>query len=97
MKALSETEIKELIRDNLKGWSFDGTFLVKSFKFKDFVNAFSFMTAIAIQAEKIDHHPDWANVYNTVNIKLNTHDAHGITKLDSDLAHIIEDLYSHHA
>jgi len=90
MKALSITEVKKFLSANLKSWSFDGTFISRNFKFSNFVNAFAFMTSVALQAEKADHHPDWSNVYNTVNIKLNTHDAKGITQLDFDLADIID-------
>jgi 4a-hydroxytetrahydrobiopterin dehydratase len=90
MKALSITEVKKFLSANLKSWSFDGTFISRNFKFSNFVNAFAFMTSVALQAEKADHHPDWSNVYNTVNIKLNTHDAKGITQLDFDLAAIID-------
>ena len=93
MKALSKIEIKEFLSDNLKNWSFDGNYLKRDFEFKTFVEAFSFMTAVAIEAEKIDHHPDWSNVYNRVAIKLNTHDAKGITKLDFDLADIIDRVF----
>jgi 4a-hydroxytetrahydrobiopterin dehydratase len=93
MKALSKIEVKELLSENLKQWSFDGNYLKRDFEFKSFVEAFSFMTAIAIEAEKIDHHPDWSNVYNRVAIKLNTHDAKGITKLDFDLADTIDRVF----
>jgi 4a-hydroxytetrahydrobiopterin dehydratase len=51
------------------------------------------MTAVAFEAEKMNHHPDWSNVYNTLNIKLNTHDANGITQNDFDLAGIIDKLF----
>ena len=54
------------------------------------------MTAIAIEAEKIDHHPDWSNVYNSVRINLNTHDAKGITKLDFDLADVIDRVFENY-
>lgn len=90
MKALSETEVKKFLSANLKSWSFDGTYISRNLKFSNFVNAFAFMTSVALQAEKAEHHPDWSNVYNTVNIKLNTHDAKGITQLDFDLAAIID-------
>jgi 4a-hydroxytetrahydrobiopterin dehydratase len=90
MKALSNNEITEFLSSKLKDWSFAGNAIKRDFKFKTFVEAFSFMTAIALEAEKIDHHPDWNNVYNTVSIKLNTHDAGGITQLDFDLADKID-------
>jgi 4a-hydroxytetrahydrobiopterin dehydratase len=95
MKTFSATEIKDLLSDNLKEWSFEGTYITRSFKFANFVEAFSFMTAIALEAEKMDHHPDWSNVYNTVKIKLNTHEAKGITRKDLDLAEKIDSLFPH--
>ena len=93
MKAFSITEVRELLTVNLKSWSFDGTYITRAVKFKSFVEAFSFMTAIALVAEKMDHHPEWSNVYNSVTIKLNTHDANGITQMDLDLAQAIDKLY----
>lgn len=93
MKAFSNTEVKELLLTKLKDWSFDGTYISRNFKFKNFVNAFSFMTSIAMEAEKMDHHPDWSNIYNSVTIKLNSHDAKGITQLDFDLAQVIDRLF----
>lgn len=92
MKALTKTEVKKYLSANLKNWSFDGEYIKRDFKFKTFVQAFSFMTAVALEAEKIDHHPEWNNVYNKVTINLNTHDAKGITQLDFDLAGIIDKL-----
>lgn len=61
------------------------------------MEAFSFMTAIALEAEKLDHHPDWSNVYNNVRISLNTHDAKGITTLDFDLANKIDNVFENHS
>ena len=60
--------------------------LHRRFQFVDFVEAFAFMTAVALVAEKMDHHPDWENVWNKVTVRLNTHDAGGITVLDFKLA-----------
>ncbi len=93
MKAFSTTEVKQSLKVNLKSWSFDETHITRTLKFKTFVEAFSFMTAIALVAEKMDHHPEWSNVYNSVTIRLNTHDANGITKMDIDLAQAIDKLY----
>jgi 4a-hydroxytetrahydrobiopterin dehydratase len=64
----------------------------KKFKFKSFIQAFSWMTSVAIIAEKMDHHPEWANVYNTVEVTLTTHSVGGLTKLDLTLARKM-DLY----
>jgi 4a-hydroxytetrahydrobiopterin dehydratase len=92
MKALSENEIKKILKAELKNWIFEGACISRIFKFSDFVNAFSFMTSVALHAEKADHHPDWSNIYNIVNIRLNTHDAGGITVQDLDLARTIDSL-----
>lgn len=64
----------------------------KTFKFPDFNAAFSFMTRVALKAEQLDHHPEWSNVYNKVEITLSTHDAGGVTELDAALAKFIDDL-----
>jgi 4a-hydroxytetrahydrobiopterin dehydratase len=63
----------------------------KSFAFSDFKSAFGFMTQVALKAEQMDHHPEWFNVYNRVEITLATHDANGVTTLDLELAKFIED------
>jgi 4a-hydroxytetrahydrobiopterin dehydratase len=72
----------------LPGWylAADGLSISRTFTFKNFSEAFAFMTRAALAAEKLDHHPDWSNVYNTVDVKLNTHDAGGLTELDFELA-----------
>ena len=72
----------------LEGWSVsdDGAAIRKRFQFRDFSQAFGFMTRCALEAEKMDHHPDWSNVYNRVTIDLVTHDAGGLTDLDIQLA-----------
>jgi 4a-hydroxytetrahydrobiopterin dehydratase len=66
----------------LRGWSIVGGKLHRQFLFKDFVEAFGFMTAVALIAESMNHHPDWSNVYNRVTVELTTHDAGGITAMD---------------
>ena len=88
-KKLSGSELDEIIK-NLHGWELKDGKLQKSFKFSNFVEAFGFMTKIALEAEKINHHPDWSNVYNTVSVKLSTHDTDGITDYDIKLAKIID-------
>ena len=72
----------------LPGWAEvqDGKGIGKTFVFKDFNEAFGFMTRAALVAEKMDHHPEWRNVYKTVEVVLSTHDAGGVTKLDIALA-----------
>jgi len=93
MNALSITQVTDFLTSKLKNWSFDGNVIKREFKFKTFVEAFSFMTAVALEAEKLDHHPDWSNVYNSVSINLNTHDAGGITQLDIDLGQVIDRVF----
>jgi 4a-hydroxytetrahydrobiopterin dehydratase len=77
----------------LTGWSAaDGRdAIAKTFTFKDFNAAFGFMTRIALAAEKLDHHPEWFNVYNRVEVLLATHDADGVTELDVKLARIMDE------
>ena len=72
----------------LSGWaSLSGRdAIAKSFKFKTFSEAFGFMTRVALAAEKMDHHPEWTNVYNKVDVVLSTHSAQGVTELDVKLA-----------
>lgn len=79
----------------LKGWTLHGKEIKKEFKFKDFVEAFGFMTKVALHAEKLNHHPEWKNTYNTVSITLSTHDAGGLTELDFKLAAKIEKITEH--
>ncbi len=64
----------------------------KNFKFRNFNRAFGFMTEIALMAEKMDHHPEWSNVYNRVNITLTTHDAGGLSHKDIELARFIDSI-----
>lgn len=94
-KVLSSLEIATELK-NLNGWSLKGDKISKNFEFKDFIQAFSFMTRVALEAEKANHHPEWFNVYNKVNIELRTHDCEdpkgGITRKDINLAQSIENL-----
>jgi 4a-hydroxytetrahydrobiopterin dehydratase len=73
---------------SLNGWVLEegGTAIRKEFKFKNFSEAFAFMTRAALAAEKLDHHPEWSNVYNKVDVRLTTHSADGLTALDFELA-----------
>lgn len=67
--------------------------LRRAFKFSNFIEAFSFMTKIAFKAEKMNHHPEWSNVYNKVEVLLTTHDAGGVTQKDKELSEYIDSLY----
>lgn len=96
MKTLTEDEVTNYLSIHLKQWNLVESAIRREFKFKTFVEAFSFMTAIALEAEKMDHHPDWSNSYNKVMIALATHSANGITQNDFDLANKIDALYKNH-
>jgi 4a-hydroxytetrahydrobiopterin dehydratase len=94
MKKLTEQEVAIFLEKNLKEWTFEKNTIFRNFKFKTFVEAFSFMTAVAFNAEKLNHHPDWSNSYNKVNIVLTNHEAGGVTQLDFDLAAIADSIFS---
>jgi 4a-hydroxytetrahydrobiopterin dehydratase len=89
---LSEHEVAEELK-KLAGWSKANGNLHRVFEFKDFTQAFGFMTRVALAAEKMDHHPDWSNSWNKVTVDLSTHSAGGITKNDFELAGKIQQIY----
>ena len=89
--ALSDTDIQRRL-ETYTEWTLQGKKLYRRLVFEDFVHAFGFMTQIAIVAEKIDHHPEWANVYRTVDIYLTTHEADGVSERDFELLEKIEHL-----
>ena len=82
---LSEEEIHRRLQD-LPGWERAGDRIRRELRFDDFAAAFGFVTRLALRAEKLDHHPEWSNVYDRVRIELSTHDAGGLTALDFELA-----------
>lgn len=84
----------EEIRAALEGWSLREGRLYRQITFATFSEAFAFMTRVAGIAEEMNHHPDWRNVYNRVEIELTTHDLGGLSPLDVELAHRIEQLAS---
>lgn len=89
MKKLSEQEINQKL-ESLEGWTLSNNSLQTSFEFENFKEAFTLMTRIAFEAEKMNHHPDWRNVYNQLEISLSTHDSGGVTEKDFELARAIE-------
>ena len=84
-------EIQQRLAD-LSGWSLRQGKLYRSFEFENFVEAFGFMASVALLAEKMNHHPEWSNVYSRVDILLTTHDAGGISERDFALANQISQL-----
>lgn len=77
-----------------EGWSLEegGKAIARTFTFKNFSEAFAFLTRVAMHAEKVDHHPEFTNVWNRIDFRLTTHDAHGVTQRDIDLAKAIDAL-----
>lgn len=94
-KRLEQAEIRRRL-DGAPGWTLgsDGLSIRRALEFRDFNEAFGFMTRIALAAEKADHHPEWSNVYNRVEISLTTHDSGGLTDKDFALAAAINEAAS---
>jgi 4a-hydroxytetrahydrobiopterin dehydratase len=86
---LSEQDITAAL-SGLTGWTVSNGKLRREYKFPDFIHAFGFMATAAIAIEKMNHHPEWSNVYNRVTVELVTHDAGGITHNDVELARTLE-------
>ena len=93
IEPLSQAEREDAL-EGLPEWDFDEgrDAILRSFVFADFVEAFGFMTRVALLAEKADHHPEWSNVWNRVEIALTTHDAGGLSHRDIELAESIDGL-----
>jgi 4a-hydroxytetrahydrobiopterin dehydratase len=90
-RALTDGEVAEGL-GRVPGWERRGDRIARSFRFRDFAEAFGWMTSVALVAERLDHHPEWRNVWATVEVELTTHDAGGITALDFELAEAMERL-----
>ena len=91
MMRLSESDIDEELK-KLTGWNVKDAKLHKEFQFDNFNQAFGFMTRAAMEIEKMNHHPEWFNVYNRITVDLTTHEAGGITNNDVNLARILNSL-----
>lgn len=91
MKRLSDTEIDAQLA-GLPGWQLKDGKLHREFRFADFSAAFGFMTRVALAAEKLEHHPDWSNVWNKVVVDLSTHDVGGLSAKDFQLAVAMNEL-----
>ncbi len=91
MQKLNATQVTEMLH-TLPGWSHDAQrgAISRSYVFADFIQAFGFMTQIAIAAEKHNHHPEWSNVYNRVSITWTTHDVNGLSSNDITLARLCD-------
>ncbi len=93
MKKFATEEITSIL-PQLEGWLLVDNALETSFEFPSFKDAFAAMTRIAFEAERLQHHPDWSNSYNTLTIRLTTHDADGVTEKDVEFAKLINELVS---
>jgi 4a-hydroxytetrahydrobiopterin dehydratase len=96
LKLTPEERTKDLATTVLaNGWTMDNTgrdAIQKKYNFKDFNEAFGFMTRVALKADKMDHHPEWFNVYNRVEVTLSTHDCSGLSQNDVELANFMDQL-----
>jgi 4a-hydroxytetrahydrobiopterin dehydratase len=90
-KRATEAQIEEALAE-LDSWTVESGKLHREYRFRDFVQAFGFMTQVALVAERSTHHPEWSNVYNRVMVDLTTHEARGITQKDLDLAREMEQI-----
>ena len=88
-RPLSPDEVSDLVAA-LDGWELDGASLRRQLVFENFVQAFGFMAQVALIAERLDHHPNWSNVYNRVDIAVTTHDAGGLTALDFEFVRRVD-------
>jgi 4a-hydroxytetrahydrobiopterin dehydratase len=88
-RPLSQDEVAALV-EALDGWALDGASLRRQLIFDSFVQAFGFMAQVALIAERLDHHPNWSNVYNRVDLSITTHDAGGLTALDFEFARRVD-------
>ena len=91
MDKYNEQTIREVLKE-LKNWRFENNGINQECVFKNFSEAMGFIDKVGILAEKMNHHPEWCNVYNNVTIRLTTHDANGVTSKDIDLAKAIDTL-----
>lgn len=89
---MSDDDVAAALAD-LPGWELDGDAIVAQFRFADFARAFGFMAAVAVEAQAMNHHPEWSNVYNRVDVRLSTHDAGGLTSNDVELAARMNELH----
>lgn len=96
VKKLSDSEITAEL-ESIPDWRIEDDKLYRQFLFPRFVEAFGFMASVATVCEKQDHHPEWFNVYNKVQISLTTHEAGGISERDFDLARSIDDIHARFA
>jgi 4a-hydroxytetrahydrobiopterin dehydratase len=92
VELIAPEELPALLAGLVDWQSTDGQAITREFEFPDFGRAMAFMTAVAVRADRIDHHPEWSNVYRKVSVRLTTHSAHGLTRLDFELAAYMDEV-----
>ena len=90
MQALTDVQVEYALKTTHSQWRREGKFIRRDFVFKNFVEAWGFMSSVALIAETMNHHPNWDNVFNQVTIRLSTHDSDGLTDKDFQLAGTID-------
>ena len=88
---MSTDEIAQALA-GFSGWAYDGDALIKTFKFDDFASAIDFMSTARPRIDELNHHPEWTNVYNRVDVRLNSHDVGGVTDRDLKLARLLDEV-----
>lgn len=91
MGGMSTDEITQALEGST-GWAYDGDALIKTFTFDDFAAAIDFMAAARPRIDQLNHHPEWTNVYNRVDVRLNSHDVGGVTDRDLQLARLLDEI-----
>ncbi|HUP99063.1 MAG TPA: 4a-hydroxytetrahydrobiopterin dehydratase [Aeromicrobium sp.] len=91
MSGLSTDEMAQKLTD-FTGWAYDGEALIKTFEFDGFAAAIDFMSAARPRIDELNHHPEWTNVYNRVDVRLNSHDVGGVTERDFRLARLLDEV-----
>lgn len=92
MNKLNLSEVTESVKTISPEWTIIEDHIKRDFQFKNFVEAFDFMTKVATKAEELNHHPEWSNVYNKVSVSLSTHDVKGLSELDFKLAQYLDQI-----
>ncbi len=93
-KKLNDNQIIESLSNLSISWTFDDGYLKKTFKFKSFNNAVQFINSVSVKCNELNHHPKWTNIYDSVEVELNTHDINGISILDFELSEFMNITYS---
>ena len=92
MKLATQTELNSFLQKNTS-WQLKGNSILKEFQFQSFLSAIEFMNQASKEIEKLDHHPDWTNIYTKIIVRLNTHDLDGLSNKDFQLAELMDEIF----